>query len=90
MKELVGQVSHDEKEEIKNIYERKNGLIELTKILNPENELLYDKLVKDMGETSAKFQKWWDEMSTKYSWESKEGHVWEIDFDSNNIYIRKE
>lgn len=90
MKELVGQVSQEEKEAIKSLFERKNGLIELAKILIPENELLYEKLVKDMGETSMKFQNWWDEMSNKYEWKSKMGYAWEIDFDTCNIFLKKE
>ena len=90
MKELVGQVTQEEKETIKCLFERKNGLIELSKILMPENELLYEKLVKDMGETSMKFQNWWDEMSNKYGWESKKGYAWEIDFDTFSIYLKKE
>ena len=90
MKELVGQVTQEEQETIKGLFERKNGLIELSKILMPENELLYEKLVKDMGATSMKFQTWWDEMSSKYGWESKIGYAWEIDFDNCSIYLKKE
>lgn len=90
MKELVGQVSQEEMEIIKSLFERKNGLLELSKILMPENELLYEKLVKDMGDTSMKFQKWWDEKSNKYGWKSKAGYAWEIDFDTCNIYLKKE
>jgi len=90
MKELVGQVTQEEKETIKSLFERKNGLTELSKILMPENELLYEKLVKDMGETSIKFQNWWDEMSNKYGWESKKKYAWEIDFDTCSIYLKKE
>lgn len=90
MKELVGQVSQEEMEIIKSLFERKNGLLELSKILMPDNELLYEKLVKDMGDTSMKFQKWWDEMSGKYGWKSEVGYAWEIDFDTCNIYLKKE
>ena len=89
MKKLVGKVTNEEQETIKALFERKNGLIELSKILSHENELLYEKLVKDMGETTIKFQNWWQDMSKKYGWEPKEGYSWEIDFDTCNIYIIK-
>ncbi len=89
MKELAGQVTQEEKETIKGLFERKNGLIELSKILMPENELLYEKLIKDMGATSVKFQNWWDEMSCKYAWKSNDGYSWEIDFDNCNVYLKK-
>lgn len=65
MKKLVGQVTVEEKNEIQVLFERRNGLNELAKILTPENEALYQKLVQDMGETSTKFQQWWDNMSAK-------------------------
>lgn len=89
MKELVGQVTQEEKETIKGLFERKNGLIELSKILMPDNEILYEKLVNDMGTTSIKFQNWWDEMSGKYGWKAKDGYSWEIDFNNCNIYMKK-
>lgn len=55
MKKLVGQVTVEEKNEIQKLFERRNGLNELATILTAENEALYEKLVNDMGETSAKF-----------------------------------
>ena len=73
MKKHVGQVTLEEKNEIKHIFERRNGLNELAKILDVENTALYEKVVKDMGENSVNFQNWWDRMSLKYQWESAEG-----------------
>jgi len=90
MKELVGKVSIEECDEIKTLFERRNGLTELSKVLIPENEVLYEKLIKDMGATSTKFQNWWQNMSTKYSWKSKEGYAWEIDFDTCEIFMKKD
>ncbi len=60
---------------------------ELAKILTAENEALYEKLIKDMGETSVNFQKWWDDMAKKYNWEGLEGGNWEIDFETCEIYL---
>lgn len=87
MKKLVGQVTVEEKNEILILFERRNGLYELAKILTPDNEVLYQKLVKDMGETGTKFQQWWDNMSTKYQWESSTNGHWEINFDTCEIYL---
>ncbi len=87
MKKVVGSVTVEEKDEIKTLFERRNGLNELAKILTAENTELYEKLVKDMGNTGAKFQNWWNRMSTKYQWESTEGGNWEIDFDTCEIYL---
>lgn len=86
-KKLVGQVTVEEKNEIQALFERRNGLNELAMILTAENEALYEKLVKDMGETGTKFQGWWDSMSEKYQWESAEGGNWEINFETCDIYL---
>ena len=65
-KKVVGQVTVEEKNEIQTLFERRNGLNELAKIVTAGNTELYEKLVKDMGETSSKFQSWWDTMAQKY------------------------
>lgn len=87
MKKLVGAVALEEKNEIQVLFERRNGLNELGKILTAENAELYEKLVKDMGETGTKFQNWWDRMSAKYQWESSENGHWEINFDTCEIFL---
>ncbi|MCM1451554.1 MAG: CXXX repeat peptide modification system protein [Clostridium sp.] len=86
-KKVVGQVTEEEKNEIQTLFERRNGINELAKILSPENFDLYERLVKDLGETTTKFQKWWDDMSTKYQWEGVENGNWEINFQSNEILL---
>ena len=87
VKTKVGQVTPAEKDEIQALFERRNGLSELAKIVTADNEELYEKLVKDLGTTGMKFQQWWDSMSAKYQWESVEGGNWEIDFDTCDIYL---
>ncbi|MDY5651827.1 MAG: CXXX repeat peptide modification system protein [Paludibacteraceae bacterium] len=87
MKKLVGQVTPEEKNEIQTLFERRNGLNELAKILTAENADLYEKLVKDMGETGSKFQNWWDTMAQKYQWESAENGNWEINFETCKIFL---
>lgn len=87
MKRIIGKVTEEEKNAIEYLFERRNGLKELAQILTPDNAELYEKLVIDLGETSIKFQKWWDDMSSKYNWESIEGGNWQIDFDTCDIYL---
>ena len=86
-KRVVGQVTTEEKNEIQTLFERRNGLNELAKIVTADNTELYEKLVKDMGETGTKFQNWWDGMSQKYQWESAENGNWEINFDTCEITL---
>lgn len=86
-KKIVGQVTQEEKDEIQTLFERRNGLNELAKIVTADNTDLYEKLVKDLGETGTKFQQWWDSMADKYQWESIEGGNWEINFETCEIYL---
>lgn len=95
-KKEVGKVTQEEKDEIKALFERKNGISELSKSLinipksELENSYLYEKLITDMGKVAAQFQKWWDTMSAKYKWESMPGYRWEIDFDTCKIFLKKQ
>jgi len=84
---LVGRVSPEEGNQILKLFERKNGLYELMKIIDISNERLYDKLVEDMGRTTTQFQKWWDDMAIKYQWETVQNGTWEIDFRTFDIYL---
>ena len=86
-KKVVGQVTEEEKNEIQALFERRNGLNELAKILTSDNAELYERLVKDMGETGTKFQNWWDRMAQKYQWESAEDGNWEINFSTCEILL---
>ena len=86
-RKLVGQVTPEERTEIQTLFERRNGLNELAKILTADNAELYEKLVKDMGETGSKFQNWWDRMADKYQWESAENGNWEINFDTCEVTL---
>ena len=86
-KKVVGQVTTEEKNEIQILFERRNGLNELAKIVTADNTELYEKLVKDLGETGVKFQNWWNRMAEKYQWESSENGNWEINFDTCEITL---
>ncbi len=87
MKKIVGRVTPEERNEIKQLFERRNGLNELAKIVTVDNVALYEKLVKDLGETSVKFQTWWNNMAVKYEWEGYDNASWEIDFETCEILL---
>lgn len=87
MKTKTGQVTPQERDEIQALFERRNGLNELARILTADNTELYERLIKDLGETGTKFQEWWDRMAKKYQWESADDGNWEIDFSTCDIYL---
>lgn len=80
-------MSEEEKNEIQALFERRNGLMELAKIVTADNEALYEKVVNDLGKTSSRFQSWWNRMAEKYQWEGRDDGNWEIDFTTNDIYL---
>ena len=86
MKKIVGKVSPEERDEIKQLFERKNGLAELARIIGSDDSL-YERLVNDMSKTVSAFQKWWDNVSEKYGWESSPKGHWSIDFDTCEVYL---
>lgn len=86
-KKLVGQVTVEEKNEIQMLFERRNGLNELAKIISSDNNELYEKLVVDLGSTCSQFQDWWVRMADKYNWESANNGNWEINFETCEIYL---
>ena len=87
VRKIVGQVTLEERDEIQKLFERKNGLTELAKIVTADNNDLYEKLIKDMGETGSKFQQWWDEKAKQYNWESHPNGNWEINFQTCEITL---
>lgn len=87
MDKVISRVTEEERDEIQQLFERRNGLNELAKILTPGNDQLYERLINDMGETSTKFQNWWNRMAIKYQWENVNDGRWEINFDTCEIHI---
>lgn len=87
LKKLVGQVTPEERREIQQLFEHRNGLRELAQIVKSSESELYDKMVQDLGETNTKYQAWWDRMGEKYLWESAEDGHWEINFDTCEIFL---
>lgn len=86
MKKIVGNVTAEERDAIQALFERRNGLTELAKIISTD-DALYERLVSDMGSTATKFQKWWDDMAQKYQWESVANGNWEINFETREIFL---
>lgn len=87
IKKIVGQVTPEERDEIQALFERRNGLNELAKILTADNTELYERLVKDLGVTNSKFQTWWSNKAEKYQWEATEKGNWEINFQTCEITL---
>ena len=86
-KKYVGKVTDEECLEIQTIFEHRNGLNDLSKILTSENVELYERLRNDLIETEAKYSSWWERMADKYHWESAENGNWEINFNTCEMFL---
>jgi CXXX repeat modification system protein len=93
LKEFIVKITENEKKEVMNLHERLNGLNELILSVKSFSKYtddlddLYEKIVCDTGKTKVLFDKWWVETAKKYSLKSIEGHRWEIDFYTNEIFL---
>jgi CXXX repeat modification system protein len=93
---VAGKVSLKERDEIRALFERKNGLIELVQSLSHgeggmlANEAFYEKVVADLGKTTTRFQKWWDDKAKAYGWQGKPGWQWSINFDTCQVSMNKQ
>ena len=87
IRKIVGQVLPEERDKIQQLFERRNGLNELARIVTADSTEPYEKLVKDLGETGTRFQQWWNRMAQKYQWEGCDDSNWEINFNTCDIYL---
>jgi CXXX repeat modification system protein len=93
---VVGKVGPKERDEIRALFERRNGLLELVQSLAQngsgllDNTVFYEKVIADLGRTKTRFQKWWDDKAKAYGWQGKPGWQWSIDFDTCQISLNKQ
>jgi CXXX repeat modification system protein len=86
-RDVVGKVASEEMQEIRRLFERRNGLVELFRCLTQDEDCLYEKVVQDLGATTTAIQKWWDAKSRKYGWRGRPDGQWEISFETAEVYL---
>jgi CXXX repeat modification system protein len=92
-KKFLGKVTAKEKDEIRALFERRNALMELLRVLpgleKTEADYLYEKLIKDFSQVNAQYHEWWQKVSQEYQWENTEGMQWEVEFDTCTVFLKK-
>jgi len=88
----VGQVTTEERDQIRDLHLRRSGLSELfASLAGGDGAALqgpvYDRLVHDMGAATLAFQGWWDATARRYGWERVDGHSWQIDFETCHVFL---
>lgn len=86
MKKIIGQVTHEETETIRTMFEIR---IALENLLLMDNKEVENRVLKDLNQISEKMQAWWDEMGKKYQWPGEESAQWVIDFTTGEINLSK-
>lgn len=86
-KKLVGKVTPEQRDEIQALYERRNALKELFIVVPKDNQNLYERVAADMAQTQKKFDQWWSDIRAQYNCEDKKCGLWEINFDTCEIFL---
>ncbi len=81
-RKIIWNLTDEECKEIEDLYEKKNAYENLAKIVDADNEKMYQKLISDYSATVSMFNKWWNHYSEKYKWE---GQNWVIDFENKQV-----
>ncbi len=84
MKKVIGQVTYEEKEQIRTMYEKK---VALDNLLLMDIKEIQKKVMMDLYRINEEMQNWWKQMGLKYQWAGKENAQWEIDFHTREIFL---
>lgn len=85
MRKVIAILTESEKEEILELYEKKQAMENLHKIISMEKDpLLFQTLERDYLELIADYNAWWNQQSDKKVWEK--GHLF-VDFYSREVVM---
>lgn len=73
-----------EKEKFYDLFEKRNALINLEKIIDSSN-VLYRRLRINLIETTKAEERWWNEIAEKYNLKL-ENEKWIINFKDNSLF----
>ena len=73
-----------EKEKFYDLFEKRNALINLEKIIDSSN-VLYRRLRINLRETTKAEERWWNEIAEKYNLKL-ENEKWIINFKDNTLF----
>jgi len=86
MNKVIWTLTEDETKEIEDLYEKKAALENLIKIVDVDNERLYQRMIDDYTQTMTVFNAWWRDTSRQHGWE---GENWSVDFVTGDITVQR-
>ncbi|QNU67170.1 CXXX repeat peptide modification system protein [Ruminiclostridium herbifermentans] len=93
MKEFIGKVTEEEKNEMLNLHKKKMGLEELPSRLDSiglsdiTKNIVLEKIILESQKVKADVQAWWNRMFEKYNWKKEEGKACHINFETREIFF---
>ncbi len=81
-RKIIWQLTDEECKGIEDLFEKKNAYENLMKIVDADNEKIYQKLISEYTKVLSDFKNWWNYYSKKYNWEGKN---WFVDFENKQI-----
>jgi CXXX repeat modification system protein len=93
--QVIGKITESEKEEINQLYLKKTALMELLygikniKRFDENIDELYEKVVKDLGETTEQYTNWFASKKEKYQWETHANYSFTVLFKTNEVALAK-
>jgi len=89
---VLGEVSTEECEQIRSIFDRRMGLQALVRALAdmPDrlSDDLYERVVQDYASVDRQMRRWWEETRKTHGWDSPAGASWSIDFNSRVVSLQ--
>ena len=89
----IADVTDDERNEIRRVYERRTALTELLLTLDSpdlsssDREALQTSIEEDLARTQDRFEGWWLAVGAKYRLERADHCTWMIDFDTKELWL---
>jgi len=92
---VLGKITEIEKRDITQLMGRKGALEDLFIVLGRQAEIgveantaqLYERIVNDMQQVKSEISDWWITVSTSHSWEYGPSNVWNINFDTDEVFL---
>ena len=84
---LVATLSEDETEIVRRLFMRKKALEELLNSIDPNNEVLYNRIIADLVVANDQMTAWWENASQKNQWKFDERSKWLVNFATREIFI---
>lgn len=87
MKTAIATINTDETNDIRYICRKKKELERLSSLIQSSDEALLARYASDLQKCENEYNVWWLNISQKYRLKEMPGCKWQIDFQTNIVYL---